>query len=118
VGSLIVAPLAIKGQVVGVISVANRPDQRQFAQHDVELILALAGPAATALENVRLLEATQRRAERERLIRQITTRVRAATDIESVLETTASELAHTLGVPRTIVRLTMGDKHAVTEKGL
>ncbi len=109
VGSLIVAPLAIKGQVVGVISVANRPDQRQFAQHDVELILALAGPAATALENVRLLEATQRRAERERLIRQITTRVRAATDIESVLETTASELAHTLGVPRTIVRLTTGD---------
>jgi GAF domain-containing protein len=109
IGSLIVAPLAIKGQVVGVISVANRPGQRQLTQHDVELILALAGPAATAIENVRLLEATQRRAERERLIRQITTRVRAATDIESVLETTASELAHTLSVPRAIVRLTTGD---------
>jgi len=69
--------------------------------------MALAGPAATALENVRLLEATQRRAEREQRIRHITTRVRAAADIESVLETTASELARTLGVPRAIVRLTM-----------
>jgi GAF domain-containing protein len=100
-------PLSIKGQVMGTVSIVNRTHQRKFNQRNVDLARALAGPAATALENVRLLEATQRRAEREQRIRQITTRVRAAADIESVLETTASELAHTLGVPRAIVRLTM-----------
>jgi len=102
-------PLGIKGQVIGTVSVVNRTHQRKFYQRNVDLAMALAGSAATALENVRLLETTQRRAERERLIRQITTRVRAASDIQGVLETTATELAQSMGVSRSIVRLTMGD---------
>jgi GAF domain-containing protein len=109
IGALILAPLSIKGQVIGVVSIANRAHQRKFSQRDVDLAMALAGPAATALENVRLLQETQRRAEREQLIRQITTRIRAAGDIQGVLETTAAELARSMGVSRSIVRLTTGD---------
>jgi len=109
IGALVLVPLGIKGQVIGTVSVVNRTHQRKFYQRNVDLAMALAGSAATALENVRLLETTQRRAERERLIRQITTRVRAASDIQGVLETTATELAQSMGVSRSIVRLTMGD---------
>jgi hypothetical protein len=58
---------------------------------------------------VRLLETTQRRAEREQRIRHITTRVRAAGNIQDILETTAAELAQAMGVSRAIVRLTAGD---------
>jgi GAF domain-containing protein/methyl-accepting chemotaxis protein len=110
IGALCIVPLSIKGQVIGAVSVVNRTHQRKFTQRNIDLAAALAGPAATALENVRLLEATQRRAERERLIRQITTRIRSASDTQGILETTAVELAHSLGVPRAIVRLTMEGK--------
>jgi len=109
IGALIIVPMSIKGQIIGTVSIVNRTHQRKFHQHNVDLATALAGPAATALENVRLLEATQRRAERERLIRQITTRVRAAGDIQGILETTAAELAQAIGASRAIVRLTASD---------
>ena len=109
IGSLIIVPLSVKGQVLGTVSIVNRTHQRKFNQRNVDLALALAGPAATALENVRLLEATQRRAEREQRIRHITTRVRAAGDIQGILETTAAELAQAIGASRAIVRLTASD---------
>ncbi len=109
IGSLIIVPLSVKGQVLGTVSIVNRTHQRKFNQRNVDLARALAGPAATALENVRLLEATQRRAEREQRIRHITTRVRAAGNIQGILETTAAELAQAMGVSRAIVRLTAGD---------
>jgi hypothetical protein len=64
------------------------------------------------------LAAVHPRAARAPLVRQITTRIRAAGDIQGVLETTATELARSMGVPRAIVRLTMGDKDAFTEKEL
>jgi GAF domain-containing protein/HAMP domain-containing protein len=109
IGALFIVPLSIKGQVIGTVSVVNRTNQRKFNQRNVDLAMALAGPAATALENVRLLEATQRRAERERTIRQITTRIRSAGDTQGILEATATELAQTLRVPRAIVRLAIKD---------
>ncbi len=108
IGALIVAPLNVKGKTIGIISTYNQIGQRCFTQHDVDLVMALTAQAATAIENIQLLEQTQRRAEREQLIRQITTRIRAAGDIEGVLQTTAVELAQAMRVPRAVVRLTAG----------
>jgi GAF domain-containing protein len=109
IGALIIVPLNIKGQVFGTVTAINRCNQPEFTQHDAELLTAFAAQAATAIDNVRLLAETRQRAEREQLIRQITTRIRAAGDIQGVLEVTAAELARSMGVPRAIVRLTMGD---------
>jgi GAF domain-containing protein len=61
------------------------------------------------IENARLLEETERFAQREQRIHQITTRIRAAGDVQAVLEATTTELAQTLGVSRAIMRLTMSD---------
>jgi PAS domain S-box-containing protein len=63
-GPLIVVPLMSKGAdgtpiVVGTITAVNKPQQPAFTQHDVDLLMALATQAATAIENVRLFEATQ-----------------------------------------------------------
>lgn len=105
IGSLIVVPITIKGEVVGIASSHMRMDQRKLTQRDVELMTTMTTQAAVAIENVRLLEQAQRRAEREQLLRQITTRIRAAGDIQSILQTTAAELAQSLRVPRAVARL-------------
>jgi len=80
-----------------------------FTWAELNFHRALADQAAVAIDNRRLLAETQQRAHREALIRQITTRIRAASDVQGVLETTAAELARSLGTSRAIVRLTVGE---------
>jgi methyl-accepting chemotaxis protein PixJ len=87
------------------VSVVNRTHQRKFNQRNVDLATALAGPAATALENVRLLEVTQRRAERERLISDISAKMRSAPDVEGILRTTVQEIRRALGATHGVIRL-------------
>ncbi len=106
--SMAVTPLMARGQWMGVLF-ALMETVHTFTTSELSFQRALADQAAVAIDSRRLLAETQRRAEREQLIRQITTRIRAAGDIQGVLETTANELARSMGVSRSIVRLTTGD---------
>jgi GAF domain-containing protein len=106
--AMAVTPLVARGQWIGVLF-ALMEQPHPFTAAELNFQRALADQAAIAIDGRRLLAETQRRAERERLIRQITTRIRAASDIQGVLEATAAELAKSMAVPRAIVRLTMGD---------
>ncbi len=65
----------------------------------------LAGQAAVALESMRLLEETQRRAERERLIAEVTRSFRETLDVETVLQTAAREIGERLNLSELIVRV-------------
>jgi GAF domain-containing protein/HAMP domain-containing protein len=55
-GALIVAPLKIKGEVIGTITTVNRIDQRLFNQDDIDLLMPMAAQTETIIENLRLLE--------------------------------------------------------------
>ena len=66
---------------------------------------AVADQVGLALENARLLAETQRRAERERLVADITTKMRAVNDPQAILETVAVELRNALRVKSVQVRL-------------
>jgi signal transduction histidine kinase/nitrate/nitrite-specific signal transduction histidine kinase len=57
-GAIIVVPLAIKGEVIGIVTAINRVDQRVFTRRDVDALMMLATHAATAIDNTRLDEAT------------------------------------------------------------
>jgi GAF domain-containing protein len=63
---------------------------------------------ALAIENARLLADTQQRAERERVIANITARVRASMDPKTILETAVRELGTALGTDRAFVQLGAG----------
>jgi signal transduction histidine kinase len=59
VGSLLYAPLKVKGEVIGVLGVANRTLSRQFGQDNLFRLTSLADLAAIAIENARLHKATR-----------------------------------------------------------
>lgn len=61
VNAILYVPVAIKGRVNGVLVVDNQSSQRPFTEDDENLLLVLAGYAAIALENARLLEETAHR---------------------------------------------------------
>lgn len=59
VGSLLYAPLKVKGRAIGVLGVVNRTPSRKFGQENVFRLNSLADYAAIAIENARLHEATR-----------------------------------------------------------
>lgn len=98
-------PMMVGDQLVGLIVAQDRNRPGRFNDDDVALLSTIAGQMATALQNARLLEQVQRTARRERLIHEISSKVRQSPDIESVLETTAREVGRALNAARATVRL-------------
>lgn len=100
-----VIPIGLRGQVIGVINLQEAEPGRSWSQEELDLARAVADQVGLALENARLLEETQRRAERERLVADITTKMRAVNDPQLILETAAAELRNVLRVKSVQVRL-------------
>jgi PAS domain S-box-containing protein len=99
-------PIILRGQTIGVLGLEDPDGTRQWSDEDQDLMAAFSQQLALALENVRLLEETQRRAARERLIGQVTTRMRETFDFETLLKTAATEMRQALGLDEFVVSLT------------
>jgi len=53
--SILGVPLRFKGQVIGVLEALNKIEDNDFTDEDVQVLTTLAGQAAVAIENARLL---------------------------------------------------------------
>jgi hypothetical protein len=104
-GAGLAVPIVLRGQTIGVLGIEDPDASQRWSGDQVDLLEAVGQQLALALENARLFEETQRRAERERLVTDITARIRSSTDMLGVLETTATELGKALGTSRVLVRL-------------
>jgi GAF domain-containing protein len=89
---------------LGAITLSH-PEIGAFDENHARLLSTFANQAALAIENARLFEATQARARRERLIREITGKVQSSIDLDSILQTTVQELGKALGASHAIVRM-------------
>jgi GAF domain-containing protein len=74
----------------------------------MELVQAIAERASQALERARLFEESERRAIQNRLVAEVTARVRESLDMETVLKTTADEMYQALGLDEVVIRLVPG----------
>jgi two-component system NtrC family sensor kinase len=54
VNALINVPIELHGRVIGVLGVDNQVSKERFGQHELDMLSALAGYAAIAIENARL----------------------------------------------------------------
>ena len=105
--SFVMIPIATSDRWLGTIFVGrNLPFT--FSPETLRGYETVASQAAVTLESLRLLEETRRRAERERMIAEITTRIRQSLDIESVLTTAANEIGVALGLATVELRLGNG----------
>ncbi len=57
--SLICAPLMVKDEIIGTISVVNKIDDSQFASDELEMLSTIAAQAAIAIKNATLYEEQQ-----------------------------------------------------------
>jgi len=98
-------PLKIRGEVIGVLNIQLASNQVPTEINN--FIQELANRFSLILENARLVEAAQRRVEREHLTGEITNKIRQTLDIDSVLRTAILEIGETLNLAE--VEVQMGD---------
>lgn len=115
--SHISVPIAIRGETIGSISV-QIPSVENISDDQIDLVNAVAERVALSAENARLFEDTTRRAERERLVSDITVKIRSTNDPDAMIATALDELKQALGatkvqlVPHTLQNREMNQKPA------
>jgi GAF domain-containing protein len=95
----ILVPIELRGEKIGTL-VVQSPSTESLNSEQLDLIKAVAERVALSAENARLFEETTRRAERERLVSDITGKVRSLNDPQAMIQTAAEELRKALGASR------------------
>jgi GAF domain-containing protein/HAMP domain-containing protein len=93
---LLAVPITVRGQVIGMLNLEDSRPGREWSDEDISLAKNVAEQVGLAIENARLIKQTQRRAEREHLVAEITNKMRASNDPQAILETAARELRSAL----------------------
>jgi GAF domain-containing protein len=97
-------PLTYREELLGVLNVES--DQiSAYSDNDEELLGTLGGSLAAIIANARLLEQIRGQADRERLLYEVTSKIRRSTDVQTILSTTASELSKALGARRAHIKI-------------
>jgi GAF domain-containing protein/HAMP domain-containing protein len=89
-------PIQLRGETIGTLKV-NAPETGKLTDIQLDLMKAVAERVALSVENARLFEETAKRAERERRVSDITTKIRSANDPQQMIDTAIEELRQALG---------------------
>jgi GAF domain-containing protein/HAMP domain-containing protein len=87
-------PLRVRDHVVGALRFSKGEEGSKWTADEIVLIETLTEQLGVALESARLYQDTQRRAARERLVNEITARIRSSTTLEAVLNSAVREIGH------------------------
>ncbi len=109
-------PLLYRGELLGVLNVESELVSA-YAENDEELLGTLGGSLAAIIANARLLEQIRAQAERERVLFEITDKIRRTTDMQTILATTASELTRAVGASSARIKLGTNLKKKAPETG-
>lgn len=101
-------PIEVGGEVVGVLGFRKGEVDEAWTAEETELLQAFVSQLELALDGARLYQDTQRRAAEDRLIGEVTARIRETLDIDTVLQTAIREMGVALGLPRVEVRMSGG----------
>jgi GAF domain-containing protein/HAMP domain-containing protein len=96
----IAVPVKLRGLTIGVLNIKAPTPNRKWSQEEINLAQAISDRLALALENARLFEETRSRAERERMVSDITSKIRSQNDPQAMIQTAISELRNALGASR------------------
>ncbi len=116
-GTLVILPLVVRGQVIGTVGLDFEDPEVDIPPEKLQLMVHMVGELSVTLERLQLLEELNRRAQREHLVREITTRLRATTDPQDVVRVLLQELKQALGAQRVQVLIQRDASAPEDERG-
>ncbi|HSJ54427.1 MAG TPA: GAF domain-containing protein [Anaerolineae bacterium] len=113
-GQALSVPLRVRDQVIGVLDAHKEAGAGGWSDEEQALLQTLVDQLGVALESARLYQDTQRLAARERLIGEVTGRIRQTLDVDTVLRAAAHEMRQVLDLAEVELRI-LGDAQAAGE---
>jgi len=101
----LVTPITLRGSVIGVLGIHDDQETRQWTAEEIALVEAVTERMAQAAENLRLFDEAQRRAARERLIGEVTARIRGSATMEGILNAAVREIGQVTGASSAAIDL-------------
>ena len=112
VESFAVLPIVLRDTVLGMIWLASI-EPNTYNMEDLRILQPVANAAAIALENARLIQTSEARANRQQRLNEISVRFQQTSDISELLSVAMQELGPTLGAKVGRVRLSIPDDQPV-----
>jgi len=89
-------PVQLRDQTIGRLKLNTADASRQWTDDELVMVRATAERVALALESARLLDAAQKRATRESFLSDVTAKLGATFQLDSIVRDTVEELGRTL----------------------
>ena len=107
----LLVPVKLQNGEVGFIA-CLAAQSRHWSTAEIDFLQAIAQPMAIAIDQAQLYEQTQKQAQRERLVNQITTQTRQSFELEKILRSAIAQVLEALQVDRCLVHLVedLGEK--------
>lgn len=86
----------IRGQDIAYLDIRSANEKRVWDPNEIAVLEATAERAALALESARLLEVSQKRAFKEQVIGEISSKISSAINLENILQTALREMGRIL----------------------
>jgi GAF domain-containing protein len=107
-------PLEIRGQVIGTLDIW--PETEGWTPDELEMLRSISERLSQAIESARLFDDVQSRADRERLIAEITSKVRSSTSVDIIMQTAIHELSKALQLSNGAIQLRGGNGETANEQ--
>jgi diguanylate cyclase (GGDEF)-like protein/PAS domain S-box-containing protein len=110
-GAIVQVPMLFAGELIGVLGVGDiDAAKRTFGEVDARLLTLLAGQAASAVHNARLLEQTRRRADQLQAVSDVERATAAILEPETLLSHISNVIRTRLNLYGVVVGLIEGDE--------
>jgi GAF domain-containing protein len=108
-------PITVRGGAIGTLSAHKPADAGEWTAEEVALVESLTEQLGVALDSARLYQDTQRRAAREQVLGQVTSRIRQTLDMQHMLQSAADEMYRTLALDEVVIQLTPAGESAAAD---
>jgi len=89
-------PVLLRGESIGRLRIKPVSDGYQWSEDEIAIVQATAERVALAVENARLVIDSQKRASKEQIIGEASTKISSAINLDNILQTTLREVGRIL----------------------
>lgn len=104
----LIVPIELYGKQLGILQLSREKEAGPWKENEINMLKKSANQVALALENARLLIEIKKRATRDRILGDVTSKIRETLDIQTVLETATKEIFNVLDMET--VKITLADE--------
>ena len=97
-------PIHFTDQLIGVLNLESKR-LAAYDESDEQILEALGNNLGAVISNAQLLRQIRMQVERQQQLYEITSKIRRSSDLQTILRTSATEIARALGAERAEVRL-------------